>query len=110
MQGMAIRPSVSLQGDGANDTGSLTRHNTPRMGSEANLGGDMDGAEADDPLNHNINPRQTLQTSSMSQSSESPLRRPAYNQHSMVMFTNYYNLYHIVKYLSMLLFFSFNFL
>ena len=101
MQGMAIRPSVPLQGDGANDMGSLTRHVALRMGSEANLGGDMEGTEADDPLNHSINPRHVLRTSSMSPSSESPLRRPVYNQH-MVMFTNYYDLYHVAKYLSML--------
>ncbi|XP_050256275.1 uncharacterized protein LOC126701892 isoform X2 [Quercus robur] len=81
MQGMGIRPSVPLQGDGANDMGSLTRHIAPRMGSEANLGGDMEGTEADDPLNHSINPRHVLRTSSMSPSSESPLRRPVYNQH-----------------------------
>ncbi|XP_030938521.1 uncharacterized protein LOC115963593 [Quercus lobata] len=81
MQVMATRPSVPLQGDGANDMGSLTRHIAPRMGLEANLGGDMEGTEADDPLNHSINPRHVLRTSSMSPSSESPLRRPVYNQH-----------------------------
>jgi hypothetical protein len=110
MQGMAIRPSVPLQVDTTNDTGSLTRHVTPRTGSEANLGGDMEGGEADDPLNHNIHSRHMLRTSSMSPSSESPLRRPAYNQHNMVMFHNCYNFYHADKYLSMFLFISLNFL
>lgn len=88
-QGMTIRPSVPLQVDGANDTGSLTRQPTPRTGSEINLGGDMEGGEADDPLNHNTHPRHTFRMSSMSPSSESPLRRPASNQHNMVMCTNY---------------------
>lgn len=88
MQGMAIRPSVPLQVDATNDTGSLTRHVTPRTGSEGNLAGDMEGGEADDPLNHNIHSRHMLRTSSMSPSSESPLRRPAYNQPNMVMFHN----------------------
>ncbi|KAF5459809.1 hypothetical protein F2P56_019725, partial [Juglans regia] len=84
MQGMTIRPSVPLQVDAANDTGSLTRQPTPRTGSETNLGGDMEGGEADDPLNHNTHPRHTFRMSSMSPSSESPLRRPASNQHNMV--------------------------
>ncbi|KAG2675726.1 hypothetical protein I3843_12G019900 [Carya illinoinensis] len=85
MQGMTTRPSVPLQVDAANDTGSLTRQPTPRTGSETNLGGDMEGGEADDPLNHSTNPRHTFRMSSMSPSSESPLRRPASNQLNMLL-------------------------
>lgn len=92
MQGMAIRPPAPLQGDATNDAGLLTRHGTPRSGMEANLAGYLEGGEAEDPLNHSIHSRHMLRTSSMSPSSESPLRRPASNQHNVVTFTNYCNL------------------
>lgn len=52
MQGMAARPSGQLHVDVMNDSGSMTRLNTPRMGSEAHFGGDMEGGEADDASNH----------------------------------------------------------
>ncbi|KAI4336062.1 hypothetical protein L6164_014638 [Bauhinia variegata] len=73
-QGIAIRPSVPLQTDGTNDTGSMIRHMTPRTGSgsEANLVGDVEGGEADDLSNHNVH------------SSESPLRRTPSAQQIMV--------------------------
>ncbi|KAH7528532.1 hypothetical protein FEM48_Zijuj05G0082100 [Ziziphus jujuba var. spinosa] len=70
MQGNAIRPSVPLQVDASNDSGSMTRHFTPRMGSETNLNGDLEG--------------QMFRMNSTSPSSESPIRRPAYIQHNVV--------------------------
>ncbi|XP_028781688.1 uncharacterized protein LOC114737869 [Neltuma alba] len=75
MQGTAMRPSVTLQADGTNDTGSIGKHGAPRISSEANLGDDVEGVAADDIPNHNIPSRHMLRTSSMSPSSESPLRR-----------------------------------
>lgn len=88
MQGNAIRPSVPLHVDASNDSGSMTRHFAPRMGSEPNLNGDMEGGEADDPSNHNFHPRQVFRMNSTSPSSESPIRRPAYIQHIVVMYSN----------------------
>ncbi|CAL1367981.1 unnamed protein product [Linum trigynum] len=79
MQTMTTRPSGSLQVDVTNDSGSLTRHLTPRMGSEANLGADMEGAENEDVSNQNVHSRRLQRMSSTSPSSESPLRRPPYN-------------------------------
>ncbi|KAF7124346.1 hypothetical protein RHSIM_Rhsim12G0160300 [Rhododendron simsii] len=79
MQGTGIRPSVPLQGDATNDSGSLTRIATPRMNSEGNLGGDMEGAEADDASNHTIHSRHLLQMSSISPHSDSPHRRPVFS-------------------------------
>ncbi|KAG6587508.1 hypothetical protein SDJN03_16073, partial [Cucurbita argyrosperma subsp. sororia] len=83
VQGTAIRPSASLQVDASADTGSMTRQLAPRVGSEVNASGDTEGGEADDLLNHNVLSRQMLQNSSMSPSSESPLRRPAHIQSYM---------------------------
>ncbi|KAF3437120.1 hypothetical protein FNV43_RR19873 [Rhamnella rubrinervis] len=77
MQGNASRPSVPLQVDASNDSGSMTRHIAPMMGSEANLSGGTEGVEADD-LNHNFHSRQLLRMNSTSPSSESPIRRPVY--------------------------------
>ncbi|KAK7411498.1 hypothetical protein VNO78_02932 [Psophocarpus tetragonolobus] len=68
-------PSVAPQGDGTNDTGSTIRLMAPRLGSEGNLAGDVDGGEGDDFANHTLHSRHVLQPSSMSPSSESPLRR-----------------------------------
>ncbi|KAJ0049454.1 hypothetical protein Pint_15313 [Pistacia integerrima] len=84
MQGMVARPAGQLQVDTTNDSGLSTRQPTPRMGSEANLGGDMEGAEAEDVSNHNTHSRHMLRMSSMSPSSESPLRRTTYFQLSVV--------------------------
>ncbi|XP_022135441.1 uncharacterized protein LOC111007396 [Momordica charantia] len=78
--GTAIRPSAPLQVDASADTGSMTRQLAPRIGSEVNASGDTEGGEADDLLNHNVHSRQMLRTSSMSPSSESPLRRPSHVQ------------------------------
>ncbi|KDP31179.1 hypothetical protein JCGZ_11555 [Jatropha curcas] len=84
VQGMAIRPSVPLQVDVTNDSGSLSRHATPRMGSEANLGGDMEGAETEDVSKPSNQSRHIHRMSSTSPSSESPLRKPPYIQHNVV--------------------------
>lgn len=91
-QGIALRPSTPFQGDGGNDTGSLTRHITVRIGSEVNLGGDMEGSETDDLSNHNIHSRSMHRMSSMSPSSESPLRRTSSVPQNMVIHIAYHNL------------------
>lgn len=83
MQGMTIRPSGPFHIDTTNDSGSLTRQVTPRLGSDANLGGEMEGGEPDDISNHNMHSRHLLRMSSTSPSSDSPLRRP-YIQHNAV--------------------------
>lgn len=86
-QGIAMRgPSVPLKAaDGTNDTASVSRYMAPRAGSEGNLVGDMDGGEADDFTNHNMqHSRLVLRTSSMSPSSDSPLRRTPSGQQNMV--------------------------
>lgn len=84
VQGTAIRPSAPLQVDASVDTGSMTRQLAPRVGTEVNASGDTEGGEADDLLNQNVLARQMLRNSSMSPSSESPLRRPAHIQPNMV--------------------------
>ncbi|KAF8037216.1 hypothetical protein BT93_B0199 [Corymbia citriodora subsp. variegata] len=84
MQGMAVRPSGPLHVDVMNDSGSMTRLNTPRMGSEAHFGGDMEGGEADDASNHIMPSRPMLRMSSVSPSPESPIRRPALSQHTQL--------------------------
>lgn len=85
-QGIAMRgPSVPLKADGTNDTASVSRYMAPRAGSEGNLVGDMDGGEADDFTNHNMqHSRLVLRTCSMSPSSDSPLRRTPSGQQNMV--------------------------
>ncbi|EOY20285.1 hypothetical protein QUC31_007372 [Theobroma cacao] len=82
--GMAIRPAVPLQVETMNDSGSITRIVTPRMGSEANLAGENEVGEADDVSNANVHNRHVFRMSSTSPSSESPLRRPTYIQHNVV--------------------------
>lgn len=92
-QGIAMRgPSVPLKADGTNDTASVSRYMAPRAGSEGNLVGDMDGGEADDFTNHNMqHSRLVLRTSSMSPSSDSPLRRTPSGQQNMVMHMVYHD-------------------
>ncbi|XWS37416.1 hypothetical protein CRYUN_Cryun19dG0041100 [Craigia yunnanensis] len=85
-QGTAIRPSVPLQVETTNDSGSMTGLVTPRMGSEANLAGENEGGEADHVSNLNIHSRHVFRMSSTSPSSESPLRRPTYIQHNVFFF------------------------
>ncbi|KAM5570617.1 stress response protein NST1 [Rosa sericea] len=84
IQGIVVCPTVSLHVDVTNDSGSMNRQLTPRLGSDANMSGDMEGVEGDELSNHNFHPRHVLRMNSMSPSSESPLRRPAYVQHSAV--------------------------
>ncbi|KAL2492796.1 hypothetical protein Adt_28424 [Abeliophyllum distichum] len=79
MQGMAGRQFPSLLVDTTNDSGSMTRLNTPRTASDGNLGGDMDVGEADDAWNHNVRSCNVLRLSSTSPSSDSQLRKPACN-------------------------------
>ncbi|KAI8528971.1 hypothetical protein RHMOL_Rhmol12G0189900 [Rhododendron molle] len=97
MQGTGIRPSVPLQGDATNDSGSLNRIATPRLNSEGNLGGDMEGAEADDASNHNIHSRHLLRMSSISPRSDSPHRRPVF---SAVICTDYFTEHYQFSYLA----------
>ncbi|XP_010678638.2 uncharacterized protein LOC104894160 [Beta vulgaris subsp. vulgaris] len=78
----ASRPPLPLQVDASNDSGSMTRHATPRAGSEANLTVDMEVGEGDDVLNNIPHSRQLLRMSSTSPSAESALRRTPYFQHS----------------------------
>uniref|UniRef100_A0A7C9AMC1 Uncharacterized protein n=1 Tax=Opuntia streptacantha TaxID=393608 RepID=A0A7C9AMC1_OPUST len=79
----AGRPPLPLQADASNDSGSMTRHATPRAGSEANVIVDMEGGEGDDALNPNPQGRQLLRVNSTSPSAESALRRPPYFQHNV---------------------------
>ncbi|XP_060170282.1 uncharacterized protein LOC132601095 isoform X2 [Lycium barbarum] len=79
MQGMAVRSSLPLQVDTTNDTGSMTRLNTPRMGSDGNPIGDMDGEGGDDASNQNMLSRNLLRMSSTSPCSDSQLRKTPYN-------------------------------
>lgn len=79
----AGRPPLPLQADASNDSGSMTRHATPRTGSEVNVVVDMEGGEGDDALNPNPQSRQLLRVNSTSPSAESALRRTPYFQHNV---------------------------
>ncbi|XP_057519799.1 uncharacterized protein LOC130800339 isoform X2 [Amaranthus tricolor] len=79
----AGKPPLPLQVDASNDSGSMTRHATPRNGSEANLTVDMMDIVGDDALNTNPQPRQLLRMSSTSPSAESVLKKPPYFQHNV---------------------------
>ncbi|KAL3366712.1 hypothetical protein AABB24_011431 [Solanum stoloniferum] len=79
MQGMAVRPSLPLQVDTTNDTGSITKLNTSRMGSDGNPIGEVDGDGGDDASNQNTLSRNLLRMSSTSPSSDSQLRKTPYN-------------------------------
>ncbi|KAK9073218.1 hypothetical protein SSX86_007542 [Deinandra increscens subsp. villosa] len=76
VQGITGRPSVSLQVDVTNDSGSMSRHVTPRPGSE---GADVGGGDADDVSNHNMLSRNMTRMSSMSPSSDSLPRRAPFS-------------------------------
>lgn len=80
---LAGRPPLPLQMDASNDSGSMTRHATPRTGSEANVT-DIEGGEGDDALNHNPRSRPLPRMNSTSPSAESALRRPPHFQPSVV--------------------------
>lgn len=87
-QGVVVRPSVPLQGDGTNDNGSMGKQGVPRISADANVGDDVEGVAADNLSNHNTHSRHMLRTSSMSPSSESALRRtPAVQQHAVIYFS-----------------------
>ncbi|KAL3846013.1 hypothetical protein ACJIZ3_003416 [Penstemon smallii] len=79
MPGMSGRPPLPLQVDTTTDSGSMTRVNTPRMGSDGNPCGDIDGGEADDGSNHNLHSRQLPRLSSTSPSSDSQQKKPPFN-------------------------------
>lgn len=84
-----MRPSGPLQADGTNDTGSMRKHMASRMSAEANLGDEVEGGATDDLSHHNLHSRHMLRTSSMSPSSESPLRRTPSAHQNMVMYLAY---------------------
>ncbi|XP_073295367.1 uncharacterized protein [Primulina huaijiensis] len=79
MQGMSGRPPLPLQVDTTTDTGSMSRANTPKMGSDGIHCGDMDVGEADNVLNHNNHPRHVPRMSSTSPSSDCQQRKPPPN-------------------------------
>ena len=76
-----VRPSVPLQVDIPNDTGSITRLNTPRIGSDGNIVPEGEGGEPDGSSNLNTDTRHLLHMSSTSPSpsSDSQHKKPAYN-------------------------------
>lgn len=79
VQGITGRPSVSLQVDVTNDSGSMSKHITPRPGSEGNCAGDVEGADGDDVSNQNMHSRNMTRMSSMSPSSDSLHRRGSFS-------------------------------
>ncbi|XP_043726202.1 uncharacterized protein LOC122672779 [Telopea speciosissima] len=89
MQASITRPSGSLQVDATAELGSITRHAAPKVSSEANFGGDLEG-EAEDVSNHSTQSRHLQRMRSTSPSAASPLRRPMYSplQHNPVLNTN----------------------
>ncbi|KAG8379081.1 hypothetical protein BUALT_Bualt07G0051100 [Buddleja alternifolia] len=78
-QGTSGRPPLPLQVDVTTDSGSVTRVNTPRLGSDGNPCADTDGGEADDVSNHITHSRHLPRMSSTSPSSDSQQRKPASN-------------------------------
>lgn len=85
LQCMATGPAAPLQVEVTHDSGSMTRQ-TPRIGLEANHAAENEVGEADEVLNQNVHSCPVLRMSSMSPSSDSPLRRPSNSQHNMVCF------------------------
>lgn len=79
VQGVAVRSSLPLHVDTTNDSGSMTKLNTPRMGSDGNPIGEVDGDGGDDASNQNTISRNLLRTSSTSPSSDSQPRKTPYN-------------------------------
>lgn len=78
-QGMTGRSSVPLHVDIPNDTGSVTRLATPRMGSDGILTGE-EGGEPDGMSNHqNADGLHSLRLSSQSPSSDFQNKKPANN-------------------------------
>lgn len=83
LQALLTRPPIPLQMDVLNESGSVGKQVGPRMSSEGNLGGHMEIGEADDLSNHNMHSRHLVRMSSLSPSSESPLRKPGFSQHNV---------------------------
>eukprot|EP00262_Sarcandra_glabra_P004736 TRINITY_DN15984_c0_g1_i2.p1 TRINITY_DN15984_c0_g1~~TRINITY_DN15984_c0_g1_i2.p1 ORF type:complete len:344 (+),score=44.99 TRINITY_DN15984_c0_g1_i2:107-1033(+) len=76
---LGARPAVPLQGEATADTGLVTtRHPVPKMSSEANFGGDLEG-ESEEGSNHNTQARHLQPMRSTSPSAASPLRRPPHS-------------------------------
>lgn len=78
-QDMGLRQAIPLQVDVTNDLGSLSRLTTPRLNSDGNLATDGERGEADETSHHNPLSRHLVQTSSISPSSDSLHRRPAFS-------------------------------
>nr|GLL22269.1 uncharacterized protein LOC109191158 [Ipomoea trifida] len=78
MQGVIGRPPIPLQVDITNDTGSMTRLNTPRIGSDG-LSTEVEGGEGDDVSNQNVHSRNLLRMNSTSPSPDSQHRKPVHN-------------------------------
>lgn len=76
MQAISGRPPLPLHVDTTTDSGSVTKTNTPRMGSDGNPCGDMEGREGEDVSNHNMHFRHLPRMSSTSPSSDSQQRKP----------------------------------
>lgn len=76
LQGIAGRPPVPLQVDVTNDTGSMTRRNTPRIGSDGHSA-DV-GGEGDD-VSNNLHSRNSLRMNSTSPSPDSQHRKSVHN-------------------------------
>ncbi|GAA0167458.1 hypothetical protein LIER_22388 [Lithospermum erythrorhizon] len=75
IQGIAGQPPVGGgQVEGTRDSGSMSRHNTPRMGSEGNVSGEAERAETGD-ANQNAHLRHLGRMSSTSPSSDTQQRK-----------------------------------
>lgn len=79
MQGLIGRSSVPLHVDIPNDTGSVTRLATPRMGSDGILAGEVEGGEPDGMSNQNADGLHSLHLNSNSPCSDSQHKKPANN-------------------------------
>ncbi|CAI9112439.1 OLC1v1012889C1 [Oldenlandia corymbosa var. corymbosa] len=79
-QGGTGRPVIPLKVDIPNDSGSITRVNTPRMGSDGTSGAEIEGGEPNSLANLTIDTRQLLRVSSTSPSpsSDSQHKKPAF--------------------------------
>ncbi|CAH9144072.1 unnamed protein product [Cuscuta epithymum] len=75
---MMGRPPIPLQVDITNDTGSMTRLGTPRVGSDG-LSTEAEG-EGDDFSNPNMHSRNLLRMNSTSPSPDSQYRKPVHNK------------------------------
>lgn len=84
-----VRATVPLQMEGTIDTGSVARHAVPRISSEGNISGDLEG-ESEDISNHSAHARHFYHMQSTSPSAVSPLRRPVHSpfQHNTVITLN----------------------